>query len=265
MFRFMNYSMQPYMDEADDFGGGSDTSDGFDDVVIEEPTETTTEPVEDTKPTEPVEEVKENPKVKLKYNHEEKEYSLDEVVPLAQKGMNYDKIQNDLQSLKGSPVFAYVEKIAKANNMTADQVVDAWQKADEQAEINALAQRENVPYEIAERLYKNEQKTNQLEQMFNTDRQTKAQQEKQNKEYEEFFREYKDIDPKSIPMEVVQYRNETGKSLTDSYRWYENKSLKERIQKLEQNEKNKSRNPVGPTSKYGTNDSVDPVMIGFDD
>ncbi|KIL35863.1 hypothetical protein SD71_10750 [Cohnella kolymensis] len=60
-------------------------------VEQEQPAETLTE-VEDTKPTEEEAEPTQEPqKLKIKYNHEEKEISLEEATTLAQKGLNYDK------------------------------------------------------------------------------------------------------------------------------------------------------------------------------
>jgi hypothetical protein len=269
--KLFQYSMQPYMDESDDFGGG----DGFEDVKpenddmsdekpAEEPKkEPEAKPAEEPKPETKPEEV---PKVKLKYNHEEKEYSLDEVVPLAQKGMNYDKLQEQLNSMKSSPVLSYVEKVAKANNMTVEAVVDAWQKADEQREIEALATRENVPYEIAERLYKTEQKTAQIESMLNTEKQTKAEQEKQQSEYTEFFKDYPDIKPEAIPKEVWDRRAATGKSLSDCMAWNENRILKEENKILKQNAENFKKAPIGGVSTHGSDTTPkDSFLEGFDE
>lgn len=224
--------------------------------------------VEDTKPTETQQEQTpvEVPKVKLKYNHEERELTLDEVVPLAQKGLNYDKIQAKLQELEKNPALAYVEKVAKANNMTVDQLIEAWQRADEQAEIQQLAERENVPYEIAERLYKVEKETNQIKTALQTEQQTKAEQEKQQREFAEFLENYPDVKAESIPKEVWEYRERTGKTLTDAMTWYENQQLKNELKILKQNLENVKKAPVNGVTTYGSNEnaSKDPFEIGFD-
>jgi hypothetical protein len=90
------------------------------------------ETVEDTTPTEETEveapetteeepEVQEtgiidpNFKLKIKYNSEEMELDADRARELAQKGMNYDKVQEKLQALETDPRLSFIEELA--NNM----------------------------------------------------------------------------------------------------------------------------------------------------
>jgi hypothetical protein len=149
--------------------------------------------------------------------------------------------------------------------MSVEDVVQAWQQQDEQNEINALAEKEKVPYEIAERLYRNEQKTNQLEKMYNTDKQTKAEQDKQQAEFTEFFENYPDVKPEAIPKEVWDYKGKTGKSLTDAMAWNENKLLKERIKILETNASNNKKAPVNSVTTHGSTEIAedDDFLKGF--
>ncbi len=245
--KLFNMFMSPYMDELDKSGAGSDDLEDFnndlEDIDSNKEDEINTGSEKEVN-AETNNENKEQLKIKIKYNHEEKELSHEEAAPWIQKGMNYDKVFGELDTLKKSPVLSYVDKIAKQFNMTVDEVVSTWQKQDEQNEIQALADREKVPYEIAERLYKNEQKTNQLEKMFNTDKQTKANQEKQEAEYNEFFENFPDVKPEAIPKEVWEHRTKTGKSLSDAMTWHENKQLKERIKVLETNASNTKKAPI---------------------
>lgn len=69
-----------------------------------------TESIEDTNPIEEASEPVEEPqKLKIKYNHQEEEITLDEAVQLAQMGKNYPKLQEKLQALESypSPYFNY--------------------------------------------------------------------------------------------------------------------------------------------------------------
>jgi hypothetical protein len=248
--------------------------DDFSDVVLDE-TATPTAEIDDIS-TEPIEEptipkvgstepVQTEPKFKIKYNHQEEEVDLPTITELAQKGKNYDKLQEKLQGLEKSPALAYVEKLAKANNMTVDQIVQHWQQADEQAEIQALAEKDNVPYEIAERLYRVEQKANQTETRLNTEQQTKAEQEKQQKEFNEFFENYPDVKADSVPKEVWERREKTGKSLSDAMAWHENQQLKSEIKLLKQNAENAKKAPVGSVTAHGSKEIEDSDFAGFDD
>ena len=59
----------------------------------------------------------EGKKVKVKYNGEEKELDVeadyDNIVELVQKGMNYDHVNQEKESLKNSEEFAFLEEMAK--------------------------------------------------------------------------------------------------------------------------------------------------------
>jgi len=247
-------------------------SEGFEDTgspMPEDDMTMETETVEDTKPIESVQEVTEVktdiPKVKVKYNHEEKEFTHEEAVPLIQKGMNYDKTLEKLQGFEKSTALAYVEKLAKANNMTVDQIVEHWQQADEQAEIQALADKDNVPYEIAERLYKTEQKTNQIESRLNKEQQTKTEKDKEANDFKEFIANYPDVKPNEIPKEVWEYQTKTNKSLSDCMMWHENQTIKNELKLLKQNAENAKKAPVGSVTAHGSMEiqSTDPFEIGF--
>ena len=75
--------------------------------------------VEDVGQTQETQEVvAEQPKIKVKYDKEEKELSYDEAVTLAQKGMNYDRLNEKYDSLKAKEhAIKLVEKLAEQNGM----------------------------------------------------------------------------------------------------------------------------------------------------
>jgi len=239
--------------------------DDFGDTAQPQAEEIATEEVKvETPSTELKQEVTEQ-KFKLKHNHLEEEVDLPTITELAQKGKNYDKVYEKLQGLEKSPALAYVEKLAKANNMTVDQIVEHWQQADEQAEIQALADKDNVPYEIAERLYKTEQKTNQIESRLNKEQQTKAEKDKDADDFKEFITNYPDVKPNEIPKEVWEYQAKTNKSLSDCMMWHENQTIKNELKLLKQNAENAKKAPVGSVTAHGSNDIQDSDFVGFDD
>ena len=86
----------PYLSADNEIGGGSED---FSDVVLDNAPETTEE-VETTEATETAEdtteavETKTEAKFRLKYNHEEKDYTEDETKTLAQKGKNLNKMNS---------------------------------------------------------------------------------------------------------------------------------------------------------------------------
>jgi len=89
--KFINMLRQPYLDVFEGEGGDSDfeETEAFEEETYAdetEETETETEP--------------EPPKHKIKYNGEEKELTVDELVTYAQKGMNYDHVKTELDALR---------------------------------------------------------------------------------------------------------------------------------------------------------------------
>jgi hypothetical protein len=86
MFKFSVRSMQPYMEEPSDLGGGIPTPT---DPTPTDPTPT--DPLVDPTPADPTPPQDGVQTIKVKFNHEEKEIPYEEAVQLAQKGMNYDK------------------------------------------------------------------------------------------------------------------------------------------------------------------------------
>ena len=72
---------------------------------VEQVAEDTTEATDTTQEVqEQTEAAKEEArKLKIKFNHQEMELGEDEAIPYIQKGMNYDKLQEQLNSLKSDP------------------------------------------------------------------------------------------------------------------------------------------------------------------
>lgn len=264
MFNFLK-SMQPYMEEPSEIGGGADD---FSDVVLENEvtteTEESTETVEDTKPTETV---TETPKVKLKYNHEEKEFSLDEVVPLAQKGMNYDKLQERLKSLETDPRLSFVEELAKQQGYDdVNQYINAAREWQEQQRLNELVQK-NIPEDLAKEIIENRK---DREQRKESERKAQEEAQKQ-KQYSGLLDAFEMVNGKKwsegdvIPDSVFVNATEKGISLRESYLEHVAKELKSQMQVIKQNESNAKKAPVQGVSTHGSStDTMDDFIRGFD-
>ncbi|MBO0959560.1 hypothetical protein J1P26_07410 [Neobacillus sp. MM2021_6] len=208
-----------------------------------------------------------SPFLKVKFNHEEME--LDEMTAreLAQKGLNYDKVQEKLQALESDPRLNFIESLANQNGMTADEYIQAVTQQMEQSRIDELVQ-QNIPEEYAREMLESRKFREQLEQ----ERQTKAQQEKQNAEYNEFFEHFKqangrdfDSNKDEIPESVWQ-ATQSGVPLKFAYMAHENEQLRQQLQTHKQNVTNANRAPVSSTTAHGGTEiaSEDPFLAGFE-
>lgn len=177
------------------------------------------------------------PFLKVKYNHEERGLTADEAREYAQKGINYDKVFEENQSLKNRQELAFVENLAKEYGMTAEQYIEAVHAEREANKIRATAENYQIPEEVAKKLYESEQYITRVE---SEKQQTQAQmqeQERQNADAREFLQEFPSVDVNSIPQEVWD-NVQKGKSLVDAYARHEAKELRTKMQIASTNQVN---------------------------
>jgi hypothetical protein len=249
--------------------------DGFEESQPQE-TETAPETIETQEPEieaeapETIEALpaEENPFLKVKYNGEEMTLDEARARELAQKGMNYDKIQEKLQALESDPRLTFVENLAKQNGMDVNQYLEAVQQAQQQAEINQLVQA-NIPEEYAKEILDNRK----FRDEFNRMEQEKAQQVKADAEFNEFFSHFQNtegraFDPNKdqIPQTVWE-ATQKGVPLKTAYMEHQFQQLQQQLKTLKQNEANARKAPVGSVTSNGSVQSVpdedDPFLQGF--
>lgn len=258
---FSKLFMQPYMSEDNEIGGGSDDFSDvtFEDVAEVETTETeTTETAEDT--TEAVE-TKEEAKFRLKYNHEEKDYTESETKTLAQKGLNYDKLQEKFEAIQNNPALAKYGKVEEISKLlgyqTDDELLDALYQThyERSAETQGL-----TPAQIQK-----EHELTQKERALVEKETSTAQQQKTNKMYADFATNFPETKAESIKQETWDKVN-AGMDLSTAYTMQQNKDLQNELKVYKQNAKNSERAPVGGVSTHGSDiPKTDKIFEGFDD
>lgn len=188
----------------------------------------------------------------IKYNKEEQWLSKEEARELAQKGKNYDKVQERLQSLETDPRLSFVEQLAKQYGMDVQQYIEAVSQQQEQARLDELIQ-QNIPEDYAREMLENRKFREQIE----TERQTKASEEKKNAEFNEFFQYFQQANGRDfnaqqdeIPQSVWE-ANASGVPLMYAYMQHQNQQLQQQIQTLKQNESNAQKAPVKSVTAHG--------------
>lgn len=252
------------------------------------PAETETEPSEaDQQTEEPGQEQQEEAPVAeepaeqtfdLKFLGETKTVNRDEVITLAQKGLNYDKVlaerdttKSELEQLGGVSLLRdckeFLEELAAESRMTVSDLMDSTR-----AEV--LAKKEGLDNSVAlQRI-----KLDRDRKAFEAEKAKKAAEKKAAEEAEaqrsnqflQFAQEYPDVDPKDIPKEVWDKFKE-GISLTAAYSTYENKKLREEVKSwkdkaetAEQNYKNQQRSTGSQsTAGVGTATKKDPIDLDW--
>lgn len=223
----------------------------------------------DTKEDKPAErqEAADQQLFELKHLGEVKQVGRDEVVTLAQKGLNYDHIRQERDTARQevarlSELEQFLKELAAPQGMSVEDLIDSTR-------ANVLADREGLDKEVALQRVKLERDR----KAFEAERQKgiQAQQEADREEtrrrdsFLKFAKEYPGVDPKSIPKEVWDKFGE-GVDLTDAYSRYENKKLKDELSamtaKLEaekQNNKNKERSTGSQKSAGSEHDNMDAI------
>jgi hypothetical protein len=213
----------------------------------------------------------------LKHLGEAKVVGRDEVITLAQKGLDYDRIRSKMDALnaekaKADEVVAFVNELAQLQGMTdITEFIDATR-------AKLLADKEGIDEKTAlERVKLNRERTALQSQKAEAERQKSEQDaaaEKRHAEIMEFLEAYPQIDPAKIPQEVWE-QVAKGERLLTAYRNYEvaseNSTLKLKIAELERtieaerkNKENKAKS-TGTRSSAGSAPKKDKWFVGWDD
>jgi hypothetical protein len=236
------------------------------DTTPDEVTETddSTQEVESTEQS--TEQPEQTPFLKVKYNKEEMELDEERARELAQKGLNYDKTLERLQALESDPRLAFIEQLASQHNMTPQEYIEAVKQQQEQERINQLVE-QGISEEIAQELLENRK----FREQFDAEKKAKAEEEKKNADYNEFFDYYREANGRdfvpnqdTIPQSVWD-ATEKGVPLKFAYMMHENSQLRNQLTTLKQNESNAKKAPVGSVTAHGGNqiESEDDFLAGF--
>lgn len=233
-----------------------------DDFVEEPATPQAEEPpkvAEEGTPTEQQQPAEVQPKIKIKFNHEEKELGVDEAVPLIQKGMNYDKLQEKLKGYENSPELSFLSKLAEENNMTVQEYMDAVEESREQQKINELVQK-NIPEDIAKEILE----SRKLRQEFKDMQKRQADDEKLANEYNELIEAFPDAKIENLDKRVWEL-NAKGAPLKYAYMEGVLEKYKTENQILRKNEENTKKTPVSGVTTHGSQEVAeeDAFLQGF--
>lgn len=213
----------------------------------------------------------------LKFNKETRSVNREEVIALAQKGLNHDRIQQQRDVLQQQvdglsqfrtqydPVVSDLERIAKRYNTNPTDFLASVErnmlrntgKSDE--EIEAIIAREKADRQLEAYRLQDQQRQQQA-----------AVQRRQQQDIEEFVRTYPNVDIRQLPRQVLDDVFIHGKTLVNAYGRYEFEQLKAENQRLQQqitakaqNEKNK-QNAIGSMKSGSSAQKQDDFMSGFE-
>ena len=202
----------------------------------------------------------------LKHLDETRTVGRDEVIALAQKGMDYDRIrarldaQSDYEAIKSQlaaqqEAFDFLNELAKKNNMSVEDFIDAA-TATTRAKPDRSdydAQLRQVKLERRERaLDRREAKAGQAEQQAEAQSQQAARVQA---DVQRFKAAFPDVKPEDIPQDVWA-EVEQGKSLTEVWSMREAARLRAELEAARKTNDNAQRS-AGSRQTAGAADAQD--------
>lgn len=229
----------------------------------------------------------------LKYMGETRHVGRNEAVALAQKGMDYDRIRQErddmskeLEGLRGDKTKLagyedFLDRLARSVGMNIPDMIDSTLAkmlvAEEQKKGNTITEefaRQRIQFDREKAEYEKQKnqgadhspakksddgKPSEQPAQKTADEAAKA---KRNDEANAFLKAYPDVDPKTIPEEVLkEWRG--GTPLLNAYKDYEYKKLKAEYEALKQNNKNSERS-TGSAKSAGAGRAKDAFDEGWD-
>ena len=236
-------------------------------IVEEEATQTDAEDASETEDNQQPEEEKtdtgeqENPQTEqpkeetftLKVNKEEKTYSREEVITLAQKGADYDRVKEQLTQTRGqldeqNDAMDVLSELAKESGMDVPKLLDTLR-------INMLRKQGLSEDAANERLLrmKAEKENATLKAAATQVQQQESNADRAKREVAEFRENYPDVELTKELMDKLMADVSGGKSLTAAYRAMEKAQAEARIAELERqlaaNKKNAENKAASPGSQ----------------
>jgi len=186
------------------------------------------------------------PKWKLQFNRETIEVDHEKVVEYAQKGMNYDKLQERLKGIESEletlrkPLEPVAQKLGKKPNEVTELFAKQWQIAEDAK----LARAQNKPVQDVTALREEREAREAAEAKARELETAEQTRQRHLQETGDFQKEFPNVDILTLPDEVKNDWLNNGKPLKEAYRIHafaelqaENKRIQERIKEMEAQEK----------------------------
>lgn len=219
-------------------------------TIVEETTQPQVETAQEA--AEASQEITEVPKYKIKYNKKEMELPIDELTTYAQKGMNYDKINEELQSLKNDEALKFLDSVASEYGVSRAEIAKKWKDELTANKVSEYAEKNSIPEEIAKELLEAKQEREHFKRQYQSIEQQKKAQELIDNQIKDFRETYPDVKDADIPDSVLENCKENGIPLKIAYKAYLADAQIERIKALEEQLKVKSINEQNASSSMGS-------------
>jgi hypothetical protein len=236
---------------------------------IEEPVEPNAEDTTPAdEPTEPQEPTTQPQKVKIKFNHEEREIDLEEAAQLAQKGLNYEKaVERARQEAAQQAKDSLIAEMGYTWNGKPIQTESEYKQALAEQKLIEQYKDRDLPPEVIQELLESRRDREERQR----EKAAKEEESKIQTTWNEFFAYFEEVnerafDPKkdSLPAEVEEAIGK-GQSPLSAYMKHHSKELRNQLKIAKQNQANLKKAPVGSVTAGGgiKTEAEDEFLVGF--
>ena len=186
----------------------------------------------------------------IKNRDETRQVTREELVSMAQKGWDYDRVRSERDQLRqyrqdADPALELVRGYAQRSGMSVSDYLDYCRKQELMAagmSERDAAQKVSFDRERAELDRQRKTLQDQQAQADSARRRAQERAQARQRDIESFYRAYPKVDPKGIPQEVwAAVRG--GDTLTNAYTMYENRRLQTALEAERQNRENRAKSP----------------------
>jgi hypothetical protein len=228
--------------------------------------------------------------LELKYMGETKTVGKEEAVVLAQKGLDYDRIRQERDSMSAeleglradknrlTEYEDFLSALASSVNMDIPAMMDSTRAkmlvAAEKRKGNVITEdfalqrikfeKEKAEFEKSKGDSGKQQADKPEEKPKTENTENEAAKARRNDEAAAFLKDFPEVDPKTIPKEVINQWM-SGTPLSVAYMKYENQKLKAELAAEQQNQKNSKRTTGSSKTAGAGRTAQDPVFAGWDD
>jgi len=274
---------------------GDDFLSGMDEVETVDGDEEETEDTEDDDEADQLEaeestqeqgeaqtEKEETQSFKVKHLGQEIELTMEQMIENAQKGLDYDRIRQDRDSLKGSKKLQLLDALAKDSGYDdVDSFVENFYENLEESRVieraEEIATKRGIDFETAAEMAKVERENEKLKQKMQEDENIKAKNADQNKQavndFNALFAKYPEIKEQYTSFDKLPqgFRDSVSQGEQPLLAWnnylleLKDAELKQKEQELEivkNNQKNKKRS-VGSVKGAGQAKETDDFLKGL--
>lgn len=223
--------------------------------------------ITETTTAEPVEE----PFMTIRYNGADENLTRDEAITLAQKGRNYDKINERLTALQNDPFRKQLDEIAMNAGLSTEEYMNRLSEFQTQSSIQRIARefkRQNpdatdeIASQYAQQAYENQQTKLRKDKADKAKADADAEQNALVEEVKAFNKAFPKVDLNTLPQEVIDDIN-SGTPLMQAYLMYDNRQLRSRMQSEVTNQNNAKRNIGKLNENSGSANGGDPFLSGL--